>query len=214
MAAFPGSGMRRTAQAAVARSKALETGGFRPGSGLGDDLLRFGRYLFQIGFDGEPVGVNDIGRLRRELEDRGMQFLDNRAVQLGETGVYLVGIEDLMEGRPDLPGKSGGSAPGRAHGAAVTQPGHYRGCGSRPRGPDSGRSHARRANRAAADWPDLIRRRNSLSRSEASGYSRRGRTQVYVHRGLGESASRSDSARRRMSPLSGCCRRGSHSGGD
>ena len=67
-------------------------------------LLRFGRYLLQNRFDGEPAGANDIGRLRRELERRGMQFLDNRAVRLEGTGVFLVGIEDLLEGRPDLHG--------------------------------------------------------------------------------------------------------------
>ena len=52
--------------------------------------------------------MNDICRLRRALEDRGMQFLDNRAVRLGATDVYLVGIEDLMEGEPDLHGSLAG----------------------------------------------------------------------------------------------------------
>ena len=153
-------------------------------SGLGD-ILRFGRYLFQIGFDGEPVGVNDIGRLRRELEYRGMQFLDNRAVQLGETGVYLVGIEDLMEGRPDLQG----SLEGVPQDAPTVLLSHN---------PDI-------IEAAAAGRADLIlaghthggqivlpligpthTQTEQLSRREASGYSRRGRTQVYVHRGLGE----------------------------
>ena len=149
------------------------------------ELLRFGRYLLQKGFDGEPVGVNDTGRLRRELEDRGMQFLDNRAVRLGETGVYLVGIEDLMEGRPDL----------------------QRGLEAVPQdAPTVLLSHNPDIIEAeAAGRADLIlaghthggqivlpligptyTQTEQLSRSEASGYSRRGRIQVYVHRGLGE----------------------------
>lgn len=152
--------------------------------GLGD-LYRFGRYLLSNRFDGEPAGENDIGRLRRTLEERGMQFLDNRAVQLGETGVYLVGIEDLMEGQPDLDG----SLAGVPQDAPTLLLSHN---------PDI-------IEAAAAGRADLIlaghthggqivlpligptyTQTEQLSRGEASGYSRRGRTQVYVHRGLGE----------------------------
>ena len=149
------------------------------------DLLRFGWYLLQNGFDGEPSGVNDISRLRRELEERGMQFLDNRAVRLGETGVYLVGIEDLLEGRPDLT-RSLDDVPQDAPTVLLSH------------NPDI-------IEAAAAGRADLIlsghthggqivlpligptyTQTEQLSRGEASGYSRRGRTQVYVHRGLGE----------------------------
>ena len=154
------------------------------GEGLGD-LYRFGRYLLSNRFDGEPAGENDIGRLRRALEERGMQFLDNRAVQLGETGVYLVGIEDLMEGQPDLDG----SLAGVPQDAPMVLLSHN---------PDI-------IEAAAAGRADLIlaghthggqivlpligptyTQTEQLSRGEASGYSRRGKTQVYVHRGLGE----------------------------
>jgi len=153
-------------------------------AGLGD-LYRFGRYLLSNRFDGEPAGENDIGRLRRALEERGMQFLDNRAVQLGETGVYLVGIEDLMEGQPDLDG----SLAGVPQDAPTVLLSHN---------PDI-------IEAAAAGRADLIlaghthggqivlpligptyTQTEQLSRGEASGYSRRGKTQVYVHRGLGE----------------------------
>ncbi len=149
------------------------------------DLYRFGRYLLSNRFDGEPAGVNNIGRLRRELEERGMQFLDNRAVRLGETDVYLVGIEDLLEGRPDLHG----SLEGVPQDAPTVLLSHN---------PDIMEA-------AAAGRADLIlsghthggqivlpligptyTQTEQLSRGEASGYSRRGRTQVYVHRGLGE----------------------------
>ncbi len=114
-----------------------------------------------------------------------MQFLDNRAVQLGETGVYLVGIEDLMEGQPDLDG----SLAGVPQDAPMVLLSHN---------PDI-------IEAAAAGRADLIlaghthggqivlpligptyTQTEQLSRGEASGYSRRGKTQVYVHRGLGE----------------------------
>ncbi|MXZ21000.1 MAG: hypothetical protein F4Y84_10440 [Caldilineaceae bacterium SB0665_bin_25] len=150
------------------------------------DLLLFGRFLFQNRFDGEPAGGNDIDRLRRELEERGMQFLDNRSVRLGETGVYLVGIEDLMEGRPDLP-KGLEGVPKDAPTVLLSH------------NPDI-------IEAAAAGRADLLlaghthggqivlpligptyTQTEQLSRNEASGYSRRGRTQIYVHRGLGES---------------------------
>lgn len=149
------------------------------------ELFRFGRHLLWNRFDGEPAGVNDINRLRRALEERGMQFLDNRAVRLGGTGVYLVGIEDLMEGRPDLPG----SLEGVPEDAPTVLLSHN---------PDI-------VEAAAASRADLIlsghthggqivlplvgpthTQTEQLTRGEASGYWRRGRTQVYVHRGLGE----------------------------
>ena len=149
-------------------------------------LLRFGRYLLQNRFDGAPAGVNDIARLRRELERRGMQFLDNRAVRLGGTGVFLVGIEDLREGSPDLH-KGLQSVPLDAPTILLSH------------NPDI-------IETAAASRADLIlaghthggqvvlplvgpayTQTEQLSRSEASGYSRRGKTHVYVHRGLGES---------------------------
>ncbi len=149
-------------------------------------LLRFGRYLLQNRMDGEPVGTNDIAGLRRALEGRGIQFLDNRAVRLGETGVYLVGVEDWLEGRPDL---QKGLA-GIPRGAPTVLLSHN---------PDVIESEA--AGRA-----DLIlcghthggqivlpligpayTHTDQLARSEASGYTRRGHTHIYVHRGLGES---------------------------
>ncbi len=165
----------------------------RPREGVDDSgmarvrrLLRFGRYLLQNRMDGEPVGTNDIAGLRRALEEQGIQFLDNRAVRLGGTDVYLVGVEDWLEGRPDL---QKGFA-GVPRGAPTVLLSHN---------PDIIESEA--AGRA-----DLIlcghthggqvvlpligpayTHTDQLARSEASGYTRRGHTHIYVHRGLGES---------------------------
>ena len=165
----------------------------RPREGVDDSgmarvrrLLRFGRYLLQNRMDGEPVGTNDIAGLRRALEEQGIQFLDNRAVRLRGTDVYLVGVEDWLEGRPDL---QKGFA-GVPRGAPTVLLSHN---------PDIIESEA--AGRA-----DLIlcghthggqvvlpligpayTHSEQLARGEASGYTRRGNTHIYVHRGLGES---------------------------
>ena len=149
-------------------------------------LVRFARYLLHNRFDGEPSGVNDIARLRRELESRGMKFLDNQAVRVKGTGVYLVGIEDLLEGQPDLHA----GLQGVPRDAPTILLSHN---------PDI-------IEMTAARQADLIlaghthggqivlplvgpacTQTEQLTRSEASGHWRRGHTHVYVHRGLGES---------------------------
>lgn len=150
------------------------------------DLLLFGRFLLQNRFDGEPAGVNDIGRLRRELEERGMQFLDNRSVRLGETGVYLVGIEDLMEGRPDLP-KGLAGVPKDAPTVLLSHNPDIIKAAEAGRADLILAGHTHGGQIALPLVGPTYTQTEQLSRSEASGYSRRGRTQVYVHRGLGES---------------------------
>ncbi len=149
-------------------------------------LARFARYLLHNRFDGEPSGVNDIARLRRELEGRGMMFLDNQAVRLEGTGVYLVGIEDLHEGQPDLRGGLQG-VPGDAPTILLSH------------NPDIiEMTAARQADLLLAGHTHggqivlplvgpAYTQTEQLTRSEASGYWRRGHTHVYVHRGLGES---------------------------
>ena len=118
-------------------------------------FLRFGRYLLQNRFDGEPAGVNDIARLRRELEERGMQFLDNRAVRLGGTGVYLVGIEDLLEGRPDLDRGLQGVPDDAPTILLSHNPDIIETEAVQSRRPDPGRPHTWRADRIAAVRPCL-----------------------------------------------------------
>lgn len=149
-------------------------------------LLLFGRFLFHNRFEGEPAGVNDIGRLRRELEERGMQFLDNRSVRLGETGVYLVGIEDLMEGRPDLH-RSLERVPDEAPTVLLSHNPDIIGAAAAGRADLVLAGHTHGGQIVLPLIGPTYTQTEQLSRSEASGYSRRGMTQVYVHRGLGES---------------------------
>ena len=149
-------------------------------------ILRFGLYLLKNRMDGEPVGQNDIARLRRALEERGIQFLDNSAVRLGGTDVYLVGVEDWLEGRPDL---QKGFA-GVPRGAPTVLLSHN---------PDiieskaTGRAdlilcgHTHGGQVVLPLIGPAYTHSEQLARGEASGYTRRGNTHIYVHRGLGES---------------------------
>ena len=149
-------------------------------------FLRFGRYLLQNRFDGEPAGVNDIARLRRELEERGMQFLDNRAVRLGGTGVYLVGIEDLLEGRPDLHRGLQG-VPDDAPTILLSHNPDIIETAASSRADLILAGHTHGGQIVLPLLGPAYTQTEQLTRSEASGYSRHGRTHVYVHRGLGES---------------------------
>ena len=149
-------------------------------------LARFARYLLHHRLDGEPVAVNDIARLRRQLEERGMQFLDNRAVRLEGTGVYLVGIEDLREGRPDLHG----GLRGVPHDAPTILLSHNPDIIEMPATRQADLILAGHTHGGQIVLPlvgPAYTQTEQLTRSEASGYWRRGQTHVYVHRGLGES---------------------------
>ena len=149
-------------------------------------LLRFGRHVLQNSFDGAPAGVNDIARLRRELGERGMQFLDNRAVRLGGTGVFVVGIEDLLEGRPDLDRGLQG-VPDDAPTILLSHNPDIIETAASSRADLILAGHTHGGQIVLPLLGPAYTQTEQLTRSEASGYSRHGRTHVYVHRGLGES---------------------------
>ncbi|MCB0114856.1 MAG: hypothetical protein KDD84_12235, partial [Caldilineaceae bacterium] len=153
--------------------------------------LRFGLHLFFRRVDGEVTGHNDVARLHYELERQGIRWLHNRSVHMnGDSGVegldfYIAGIDDLIEGRPNLSAalrRVPEDAPlilvshnpdvlespaalradlllaGHTHGGQIVLP---------LLGPTHTQS-------------------DHLSRREAAGYFRRGKTHIYINRGLGE----------------------------
>ena len=149
-------------------------------------LLHFARYLLNNRFDGEPSGVNDIAGLRRALEGRGVQFLDNRAVRLEGTDTYLVGIEDLLQGEPDLQGGLQSVRPD----APTILLSHNPDIIAMPAAGQAdlilcGHTHGGQI--VLPLLGPVYTQTEQLTRSEASGYWRHGKTHVYVHRGLGES---------------------------
>lgn len=151
--------------------------------------LRFGLHLFFNRIDGERTGTNDVARLRYELEQRGVHWLLNDSQRLGGPAhpydLYLAGIDDLIEGHPDL-GAALRGVPANAplillsHNPDVLQsPAVLRA--------DlllAGHTHG---GQIVLPWLGAAHTQSDyLSRKEASGYFRRGKTHVYINRGLGE----------------------------
>ena len=155
-------------------------------------FIQFGRYFANAPLDLKRTGTNDTGALKRELIARNVRILQNQHVRLlhrngdGEDiDVYMAGIDDLTEGKPDLLTALQGipvSAPtvllshnpdivGTAgiERADVVLAGHTH--GGQIVLPLLGPAHTHS---------------EQLSRREASGYLRRGSTQVYISRGVGE----------------------------
>ncbi len=151
--------------------------------------LRFGLHLFFNRIDGERTGSNDVALLRFELESRGLHWLHNRAIRVGGPDkpydFFLAGIDDLIEGHPDL-GAALRNVPASAplillsHNPDVLQaPAVLRA--------DlilAGHTHG---GQIVLPWLGAAHTQSDyLSRKEASGYFRRGKTHVYINRGLGE----------------------------
>jgi predicted MPP superfamily phosphohydrolase len=153
-------------------------------------FARFIRYVRQTPLDGLRTGGNDTAALVCALEARGVQLLHNRSVHLGcnlhpGLDLYLAGVEDICEGRPHL-GRTLDAAPADAplillsHNPDILD------------SPQIGRvdlvlsGHTHGGQIVLPVWGPAHTQSWHLTRSEVSGYFRRGRTQVYVSRGLGE----------------------------
>lgn len=155
-----------------------------------EQYLRFGLYLFFNRVDGERTGGNDVARLRYELERQGIQCLQNRSIHLnGDSGVpvdlYLAGIDDLFEGRPNLAATLR-HVPDDAllimlsHNPDILLAEAARRADLLLAGHTHGGQIVLPLLGAAHTQSDF------LSRKEASGYSQRGKTHIYINRGLGE----------------------------
>lgn len=150
---------------------------------------RFVRYMRNMPLDGRRTGANDAARLEATLRERGMALLQNRAVHLHRPAegldLYLAGVDDVTEGRPHL----GDSLRYVPIGAPVVLLSHN---------PDilvsaqidrvdvvlSGHTHGGQIRLPL--WGPAHTQTEHLSRAEVSGYFQRGRTHVYITRGVGE----------------------------
>ena len=148
-------------------------------------FLRFVRYLLHNRVDGEPTGVNDIARSRSELERRGVRFLNNQAVQLEGMDVYLVGVEDMQEGQPDL---SGGlqSVPEDTPTILLSHNPDIIGMSAVNRADLILAGHTHGGQIVLPLLGPTHTQSELLSRSKASGHLRLNDTHIYIHRGLGE----------------------------
>lgn len=152
-------------------------------------LYEFGQYCANAPLDLKRTGRNDVNALEAALAARQIQVLHNRYVRLTHPDVgldiYLAGVDDFVEGtpelrralaeipydaptillshNPDILGEPGVEQAdlilsGHTHGGQIVLP-------------LLGAAHTQSEH---------------LSRREVSGYLRRGKTQVYITRGVGE----------------------------
>jgi hypothetical protein len=155
-------------------------------------LVRFGRFLANMPFDLKRTGQNDVARLEDELVARNFQILHNRAVRLthkpGEgdgVDLFIAGVDDFTEGLPDL-GKALAEVPPAAPTLLLS---HNPDILSEPAVSRadlvlSGHTHG---GQIVLPWYGPAHTHTEhLARHEASGYLRRGRTQVFISRGVGE----------------------------
>jgi predicted MPP superfamily phosphohydrolase len=158
-------------------------------------LLRFGRYLAVKGLNGKPIGFNNVSRLVAALEQKGLQILRNRSLHLksgskpGEkVDLHLAGIDDLIHGQPDLPGVITSTLAKRRE-APLILLSHNPDVLLAPEAAQADLILAGHTHGGQIVLPMLgaaFTQAEYLSRREASGHLRRGQTQVYINRGLGE----------------------------
>ena len=152
-------------------------------------LYNFGRYFTNVPFDLKRIGKNDCNALEAALAARQIQTLHNRYVRLTyhEIGldIYLAGVDDVNEGTPEL----GLALQEIPYDAPTILLSHNPDILAEPGIEQvdlvlSGHTHGGQVVLpligAAHTQTDHLRRH------EVSGYLRRGKTQVYITRGVGE----------------------------
>lgn len=151
--------------------------------------IRYVMYVRNMPLDGRRTGANDSARLEAALRAHGIELLHNRAVHLHlpqeRLDIFLAGVDDVTEGRPHL-GDSLSTVP---DGAPVVLLSHN------PDilvSPQIGRvdlmlaGHTHGGQIKLPLWGPAHTQTEHLTRAEVSGYFRRGRTHVYITRGVGE----------------------------
>lgn len=150
---------------------------------------RYVRYVRNMPLDGRRTGVNDAARLEATLRERGMALLHNRAVRLQRPqeglDIFLAGVDDVTEGRPYL----GDSLRDVPIGAPVVLLSHNPDILASPQIDQvdlvlAGHTHGGQIRLPL--WGPAHTQTEHLSRAEVSGYFQRGRTHVYITRGVGE----------------------------
>ena len=156
------------------------------------DLWRFGNYVCNHPLDMAHMGINDVPKLAQSLVDRGFKLLHNQNFHLSHcpgqpdgVDIYLAGVDDVIEGQP------------RLHDALLTIP------AAAPtillsHNPDiietpqieqvdlvlAGHTHGGQV--VLPLFGPAHTQSQHLSRDNVAGYLRRGRTHIYISRGIGE----------------------------
>lgn len=153
---------------------------------------RFVRYVRNTPLDMIRTGSNNPTKLVQALQARGMEILHNRGVHLharpGEADgidLYLAGVEDVQEGRPHL----GDSIANRPADVPTILLSHNPDILESPQIDEidlllAGHTHGGQI--VLPLWGPAHTQVQHLSRANVAGYLCRGKTQVYITRGIGE----------------------------
>ncbi len=156
------------------------------------DLVRFARYVRHTPLDGKRTGSNDTARLTDALAAAGFSVLHNRHVHLAcnpgcadGVDLYLAGVDDVSEGRPRI----GSALEGIPAGAPTILLSHNPDILISPQIEKvdlvlAGHTHGGQI--VLPLWGPAHTQVHTLDRREVAGFIRRGRTQVYISRGIGE----------------------------
>jgi predicted MPP superfamily phosphohydrolase len=133
---------------------------------------------------------NDTARLRRELERRSIRVLDNCGCRVQGDGVelWVAGVDDLMEGTPDVAAAVAAmpeAAAGRLRILLFHNPDHMLEPALQQFDLAFG-GHVHGGQILLPLLGALHTQGTHLSRRRPSGWFRYGRTQTYIGRGLGE----------------------------
>jgi predicted MPP superfamily phosphohydrolase len=152
-------------------------------------LYQFGQYCATAPLDFKRSGNNDVNALERALTGRQIHILHNRCVRLTHPDIgldiYLAGVDDVQEGRPELPRaladipKSTPTILLSHNPDILTEPGVEQA--------DlvlSGHTHGGQI--VLPFFGPAHTQTQHLQRKEVAGYLRRGKTHVYITRGIGE----------------------------
>lgn len=152
-------------------------------------LVDFGDYFVNSPFDLKRTGQNDVVALERALAARNVVTLHNRYMRLTEPRVgvdlYIAGVEDVSEACADVQL----ALAGVPHDAPTVLLSHNPDILADPAIAQvdlvlAGHTHG---GQIVLPWIGPAHTQtNHLRRSEAAGYLRRGNTQVYITRGIGE----------------------------
>jgi predicted MPP superfamily phosphohydrolase len=136
----------------------------------------------------QPVCFNDVPAMLRRLEGEGIETLVNRSCRLAlpEGEAWLAGVDDEMESRPDLAEALEGVPPGVPLILLAHNPDIWLQCGvDRADLVLSGHTHGGQIQ--LPGMGAIHTQGTHLPRSAPAGWFERGRSKLFVSRGLGES---------------------------
>ncbi len=161
----------------------------RPAWTLPFRLPAFIKYVRNTPLDGRRSGYNDALGLTRALEQRGYQVMSNRALRLVDrqrgVDLWLAGVDDVTEGRPRL-GETVAAIPPSEPLVLLSHNPDILASPQIPRIDVVLAGHTHGGQIVVPLWGPAHTQSWHLKRSEVSGYMQRGRTHVYITRGIGE----------------------------